>query len=240
VTDLPTVLLVPPAGGSALLRRRWAGDLAGRARVETPHLPRIPGGTLLDTARALAAAAPREGRWTLAGHSLGALVAFEAVRALEAAGDPPPERLLVLGSSPPSAATGRTFAPVVDLGDDDFLAALAELGAVDAALPANPMRRLFLPGLRADLRLLVGYAPALAAAVSAPLTAWHGTRDRLAPPAHGGGWSARTSAAFGLRVVEGSHFFPVEQSTAVTGSLGLPLRAAPPPEERPTRPVLVE
>ncbi|MCJ1701765.1 thioesterase domain-containing protein [Rathayibacter festucae] len=226
MTALPSVLLVPPAGGSALLRRQWARDLAGRARVEMPPLPKGPGATLIDVARALARAAPTTGRWILAGHSLGALVAFEAVRVLEAGGgSPPPDRLLVLGSSPPSATIGRSFAPVVDLDDDDFLAALVAMGAVDAALPANPMRKLFLPGLRADLRLLVGYTPSPGAAVSVPLEAWHGTEDRLAPPARGGGWSARTSATFALRVLDGGHFFPIERSAAVTASLRLPLRS---------------
>ncbi|MBF4463180.1 MULTISPECIES: thioesterase II family protein [unclassified Rathayibacter] len=222
MTGLPVVLLAPPAGGSALFRRRWSVDLEGRAFVRMPPRPRGPGATLLTAAQALAFAAPRGGRWMLAGHSLGALVAFEAVRLLEAAGDPLPDRLLVMGSRPPCSETGRSFAPVVDLEDDAFLSALVAMGAVDASLPENPLRRLFLPGLRADLRLLVGHRPVHGAAVSVPLEAWHGTSDRLAPPAAGAGWSACTSDSFALRVVEGGHFFPIEQSAAVTAALGRP------------------
>ncbi|MWV75831.1 thioesterase [Rathayibacter rathayi] len=216
----PRVVLVPPAGGSALLRRLWSDALVGRAQVTMPRTPKSAGGTLFDVARALADRTPREGRWILTGHSLGGLIAFETVRALEATRAPLPERLIVMGSQPPTARSGRMFASVVDLDDDRLIDALVGMGAVDAALRQHPMRKLFTPGIRADLRLLVSYT-ATDEPVGVDLHTWHGTEDLLAPPSLAVGWEAFTAGRFLARSFEGGHFFPTERVDEATEALDL-------------------
>jgi surfactin synthase thioesterase subunit len=223
---LPTVVLLPPAGGSAVLGRAWSAALDGRARVEPLRVPRASGGGVGESARVVAGRTPSTGRWVLAGHSLGGLLAFEVVRVLEADGLHLPEHVVVMGSRPPHQATGPLVAGLVDLPDDEMLAGLARTGAVEASLPEHPMRRLFVPGLRADLRLLVDTpAASTDATVGVPVHAWHGTDDRLAPPAAAGGWATHAAGPFRSRTFRGGHFFPVEQAAEVVAAL--PLRAAP-------------
>ncbi|KGJ81743.1 hypothetical protein GY21_01255 [Cryobacterium roopkundense] len=222
VEHRPQVVLIPPAGGSAVLGRAWTEGLADRAHVDLLRLPRLHDGSLMASARLLAAATPRSGRWVLAGHSLGGLIAFEIVRALQLAGGHLPERLIVMGSQAPDMLSGRAFAALVDLRDDAMLDALVEMGAVDTALREHPMRKLFVPGLRRDLRLLVSYTPdPVNDSVGVPLHAWHGEHDRLAPPARAAAWARHTSVQFHTRTFAGGHFFPVEQLADVLRALPL-------------------
>lgn len=232
------VVLVPPAGGSAPLRRSWADALEGRAHVAMPRPHKGPDDSLRDVAHRLAGSTPSSGRWVIAGHSLGGLIAFETVRALEESGGCLPERLIVMGSKPPTARSGRMFDPVVELPDDELLDALVVMGAVDASLREHPMRKLFVPGLRADLRLLVSYEAPRDSRVSVDLDAWHGSSDRLAPPSYAAAWAAFTTGNFASRVFEGGHFFPTERVAEAASALAagwIRQRRSGPPSDRSSR-----
>lgn len=146
-----------------------------------------------------------DGPYALLGHSLGALVAFEAARALQAAGKPP-RLLIVTGRNAPAA--GLSHRPIHQLADGPFLDALGRLGGTPAAFRQEPeLVRAFLPALRADLRLAETYARRPGPALGCPISAYAGRDDRMTDPADVLGWYRETTAQFDLTIINGGHFF---------------------------------
>lgn len=240
--SMPLVVCLPPAGGSAATFRPWLrGAGPARAALELQALnmrliqgqlgenqlarqdPRQRNVTLLDLAAAIADQLPADRPFVLAGHSLGGLLAYEAAVELQRRGGPLPAFVLVMGSRPPHNSSAAVFAPLIDLPDELFLDALEEVGAVNTALRISPMRPLFLPALRADLRIITTYRPDTAARMQDPLrvpvVAWCGTRDPLAPPSLLSGWEEYTAFPRQAEVFDGGHFFPFEEARACLPAL---------------------
>ncbi|MBT0771670.1 thioesterase [Kineosporia sp. J2-2] len=140
----------------------------------------------------------------LFGHSMGASLAFELTRRLEAAGLPV-ARLFVSGRRAPSVLhDGR-----VHLMDDAGL--LGHLRGLDGTAPAvlddADLMRAALPALRADYRAAELYRGTPGATVAAPVTALGGDADPETPVADVAAWSAHTTGGFELEVFPGGHFF---------------------------------
>ncbi|MHA7290669.1 thioesterase II family protein [Arthrobacter sp. MDT3-24] len=254
----PLVCCLPPAGGSVATFRPWLrstdpGDGVPELQAlnvrliqsqlvqgqldENQPAQQDPGQpvTLLDLAAAIAGQVPADRPFVLAGHSLGGLLAYEAAVELQRLGGPLPAFVLVMGSRPPHNSSAEVFAPLIDLPDEDFLDALERVGAVNSALRTSPMRPLFLPGLRADLRVITTYRPDTAARRRAPLpvpvVAWSGTHDPLAPPSLLSGWGDYTAFPREVETFEGGHFFPFEEAQACLPALArLCDDLVPPPE----------
>ncbi|MEO3870699.1 alpha/beta fold hydrolase [Nonomuraea sp. B12E4] len=209
----------PPAGGSAASFRAW------RDRLGLPvHVIDRRGrgdGSLLGLAAELAPEVASGQPYALVGHSLGGLLAYEIAARVGLDGSlPRPDFVLVVGSRPPHHSSAAVFAPLLALDDDAMLDALARMGAVHPMLRTSPLRHLFTPSLRADLRLIAGYHPDLdAGPLPVDLVAWHGTEDRLATPALGREWSRYTRAGFELVEFAGGHFFPQDRLTEVATAL---------------------
>ncbi|MEF3117361.1 thioesterase II family protein [Streptomyces chrestomyceticus] len=142
----------------------------------------------------------------LFGHSLGAVVAFETAHALRERGVP----VAWLGVSGRVAPGGRVPVPWLDpRGTDEELGrALARVGGLPARLDAYPaVRRRFLRLIRNDLWALDGYrADASRGPLAAPLTAFGGAADPLAPPAALAAWARQTTGRSGQRTLTGGHF----------------------------------
>ncbi len=219
------LVCLPPAGGSVASFRAWSRAAPPGVGVRTlarTAESRRRATSLLDQARTLArtlAATSTDRGYVLAGHSLGGLLAYETVRELVERSAPLPAAVVVLGTRPPHLSSADFFAPVVELGEEQLLAALTLMGVVNAQLRDSPLRSLFLPGLRADLRLIAGYRPRLLPPLPVDLYAWHGSEDALAPPDLGSGWSRYTTGRFGRRTFEGDHFFPVQSATVMVQAL---------------------
>lgn len=179
--------------------------------------------TLADLAAAIADHVPADRPFVLAGHSLGGLLGYEAAVELERRGGPLPAFVLVMGSRPPHSSSAEVFAPLIDLPDEDFLDALERVGAINSALRTSPMRPLFLPALRSDLRIITTYRPDAAARRRAPLpvpvVAWSGTHDPLAPPSLLSGWGDYTAFPRPVDAFDGGHFFPFEEAPACLPAL---------------------
>lgn len=233
--SMPLVVCLPPAGGSVATFRPWLRSAApARAALELQalnvHLLQGRLGenqlsrqdaserdvTLLDLAAAIADQLPVDRPFVLAGHSLGGLLAYEAAVELQRRGGPLPACVLVMGSRPPHNSSAELFAPLIDLPDELFLDALEDVGAVNAALRTSPMRPLFLPALRADLRIITMYRPDTAARrqdpLRIPIVAWCGTRDPLAPASLLSGWKEYTAFPRPAEIFAGGHFFPFEEA----------------------------
>lgn len=202
----------PHAGGDALSYASLARALPADIEVLALRMPRPgdrragPAAADLATfagriAGALADVAPP---YMVVGQSLGALIAFEAVRA--AAGTPP-TACLFISSAPPHrwaetldlyAATGADQALLSYLRDSD-----ATMGA---ALDDPAVGALVLRDLRSDLRLLQGYAASVEPRLTCPVRVLVGDGDPALSPDDVAGWSRYTNGPCSVASVPTGHF----------------------------------
>ncbi|MET7934863.1 alpha/beta fold hydrolase [Streptomyces sp. NPDC005322] len=213
------LFVLPHAGGSAGYYRgwsRWLPKTVELVPLELPgHFTRMREPLLTEWPRladdlADQVGARATGPYVLAGHSLGALLAYEVTRIQEARGVPP-RLLAVSGRNGPAA--GLSHRPIHQLPDSRFLEALARLGGTPGpVLKERDLMRLYLPLLRADLRLAETYTRTPGPPLATPVAAFGGRCDRLTDTAGLVAWSRETTDTFDLTVVDGGHFFHEEPS----------------------------
>ncbi len=164
------------------------------------------------------------------GHSVGALIAFETARALEAQGLRP-LRVLLSGYAGRGMAAGSKALSMAS--DEELLASIAGLGLLPAdAVQSEGLRDVMLPPLRADYALAERHELAGDARIAAPLTVLGGRQDPIAGPDDLEGWRGRTEAEFGVRLFDGGHFYTEaarsELLETVADIAGRALAALPP------------
>lgn len=142
-----------------------------------------------------------DGRSVFFGHSMGAVVAYETARRLNAG----PAALVVSGRKAPEYPTSERKSLLDDAG---LLDEVRRLGAVDPRLLRRPeMLRAVLPSLRGDYRAIETYAYRRGPPLGCPIVALAGSADPLARVTEVRGWQAHTVAAFSMHVFPGGHFF---------------------------------
>ncbi|MFE7558236.1 thioesterase II family protein [Kitasatospora sp. NPDC057500] len=207
------LICFPHAGGSSHFFRDWH---KGLPELEV-HLVCYPGradrfgeSTATDlvamAGEITAAVGPLLDRPTvLFGHSMGAVVAYETARALEAGG----ARLSHLFVS--GARAGhlvRRDARAAGMDEESVIATLTELGGTDTELLDHPMfRELILPYVQADFRMLGDYEHRAGALLSCSVTAVAGTSDPRVTAEQVAQWADVTTGAFRQRMVPGGHFY---------------------------------
>ncbi|MGW3974362.1 thioesterase II family protein [Streptomyces ardesiacus] len=224
------LLCLPHAGGTASLYRAWAGILPGwiepvlvcppgrEERVDERVPDNVPA---LVTALAGAVRPLLDRPWAVFGHSMGALVAHELSLRLVAEGAPTPVHVFVSAREAPQYHRPGT----VHLLDDDGLAAeLLRLGGTHPELLAlDEVRRLILPAVRDDYRLVETYTPPSPARLPCPVSALLGTDDTEVTEEEAQGWSQWTDAPFRLLPFPGGHFYfsdvPHDVVRVITGLL---------------------
>ncbi|MFI9556341.1 thioesterase II family protein [Nonomuraea endophytica] len=203
----------PHAGGSAVFFRNW-GELVPEAEVHTVRYPgrgeRIdedPPSDLLRLARQIAeAVAPLADRpLAFFGHSLGAVVALETARALEARGI----LLAHLFASGSRNAPSPGLPPYEEEDDATIAGRLVSLGGTDAELARDPLfLELVIPYVRADTRMYHDYVPEPGPALHCPVTAIAGETDLdldVRP------WQELTTGPFEEHTVAGDHFYLIAE-----------------------------
>jgi pyochelin biosynthesis protein PchC len=206
------------AGGSGLSFLKLAKQLSSRVEVVLAELPgrgRRHRETEVASLAAFASEAAAEladmepRPLTLYGHSMGALVAYEIAKTL----GPRVERLVVSSCRCPASRHGpdglRLNAP---LSDELLLTLMAEYGPLPKELSFPGAREYFLPLFRADLKLISQYA-GVREPVSPPILAMGGGTDPVVSEADLREWAAYTQGGFELRMLEGGHFFVLEDSS---------------------------
>src|SRR5690606_38041922 len=157
--------------------------------------------------------------FTLFGHSMGALLAFELTRSLRRDGLPLPAALFVSGHRAPHLPDPRR--PLHPLPDGDFVAELRRLqGTPPEVLEDRELLELFLPLLRADFTVAETYQYTPEPPLPVPILAWGGREDPEVSQPELAAWREHTSRTFRLRMLPGSHFFVHSAADAVLESLG--------------------
>ncbi|QQG98015.1 alpha/beta fold hydrolase [Mycobacteroides chelonae] len=221
----PALVVFPHAGGGASFYRSWLINpdfsvhivqYPGREDRISEQLPSSLGALADGVAEALLTLGDRP--LYLFGHSMGALVAFEVARRLEAAGRYPQLRLCVSSYTAPHLVCSGGLR---DLDDDAFIAygrsATGEVSAAkgqDSAFDVAALRDLVISGMRADFRLVEQYRTDPEPPVDAPILALWG-KDEAIDPADMDLWAHVTRGGYRSATFPGGHFYLAAERDAV-------------------------
>ncbi|ECA1950214.1 thioesterase [Salmonella enterica subsp. enterica serovar Virchow] len=221
--DATHLVMCPFAGGSSSAFRHWREQQLvncalslvtwpGRDRLR--HLAPVNSITQLAARLAdeLEATISPDAPLLLAGHSMGAQVAFETCRLLEQRGRKP-QGLIISGCHAPHLRSERQLS---HRDDADFIAELTDIGGCSAELRENKaLMSLFLPLLRADFYATERYhydSPDVCPPLHTPALLLYGSRDREASRQQVDAWRLWLAHVAGPVVIDGDHFYPTQQS----------------------------
>lgn len=152
--------------------------------------------------------------FSLFGHSMGSIVAFELARRVTALGYPL-QSLLVSGRRAPHLRSPRPAVHTLD--EAGFIDAIAALGGTpDEVLRDHALFRTFLPSLRADFELNERYLPLIGHPLGCQLLAFSGDCDPQVTESELLAWREVTAGDFAHHMLPGNHFY--------LQGLGRPLR----------------
>jgi surfactin synthase thioesterase subunit len=202
----------PHGGGSAAEFVRWsrhlpnveisAVQLPGRGtRLSEPVLSRMD-----ELVAAITEVMPTGAPYSVFGHSLGGLVAYEVTRALRRAGRRLPDHLIVSGYPAPSMP--RAEPHIHTLPDDELI---SEVGRRHDSLPAEiladpELKAIVARYLRADYQILETYEWRAADPLPVPMTVFGGRDDQISADALRA-WQRHTAEEITLRLFPGGHFY---------------------------------
>jgi surfactin synthase thioesterase subunit len=208
------LLCVPHAGGGPGTYASWVGALPW-AEIAVVHLPgsgsrlREPHCRSIDDAAdsVVEALCALDGRPVVAfGHSMGALMAFEVARRLEAVGRPITALTIAARRAP---FLPERLEPVAHLPLQAFVARMQQRhGGIASQVLADPeLLALFAPILQAHVAMVEAYEYAAAPPLRSPIVAYGGGADRHVPRADLELWGRETTGPHGVRILPGGHFF---------------------------------
>ncbi|MFF9687119.1 thioesterase II family protein [Streptomyces sp. NPDC014623] len=207
------VVCFPHAGGSASYYFPFSAALSPAADVLAVQYPgrqdRLQEPCITDMSILADELTDELARWadrplTFFGHSMGATVAFEVARRLEARGVIL-RGLFASGQRAPS----RQREEHVHLRDDQALVEeLKRLSGTDSELlDDEAVLTMVLPAMRGDYRAVESYRHRPGPPLNCPVLTLAGDSDPLVEVAEARAWAQHTVAPFRLRVFPGGHFF---------------------------------
>lgn len=219
---------LPSAGGGAAQYRLWpqylphdiellAMQLPGReTRLREPLMRWLP-----DVVGAIGQAIiPYLDRpFAIFGHSMGALLAFEATRWLRREGVALPMHLFVSGRRAPQLDEPGHALHTLD--DATFTRELVDRynGIPRVILEDDELLQIFLPTLRADLQVVETYEYAEEEPLPCPITAFAGLADSQVRRDDLEAWRAQTQLALSIRQFPGDHFYLQHECVALIAEI---------------------
>jgi medium-chain acyl-[acyl-carrier-protein] hydrolase len=144
--------------------------------------------------------------FSLFGHSMGAMVAFELARRLESEGIRNPDSLFVSGHGAPSNPENPSKSHL--LPHAEFVDRIRTFdGTPEEVFAHKELLDIFIPLLRADITLLETYARDANAQVNCPIIALGGRDDAEVPIDSMNAWRAHTRTTFEKHEFSGGHFY---------------------------------
>ena len=220
------LLCLPYAGASSAMFHSWDLWLDGIADVCPVRLPgresrfaEPPFTTVAEAVTSLLEAIRfmHDRPLVLFGYSMGALIAYELARALEAHNQCP-NALVIAACSAPHLPRKRE--PSWNLPAPDFIERLHRLNGTPKEIlkDSDAMNTLF-PRLRADFRLVETYEHSPGAPLRCPVKAYGGLNDEDAPLEQMEKWAKCTNGNFSLETFPDGHFFIARSSGRMLWSL---------------------
>lgn len=205
---------LPHAGGSASAYRDWPAALPEDVEVCAIQLPgredRIAEPAFDDAAELAdrlweVLAAELDRPFSLFGHSMGALIAFELADRARTAGVEP-RRLLVSGCRAPHLAL--RCAPRCERPEREFLDAVREINGAPDAVPADEeLMQMMIPTMLRDFRLSELYRYRPRPPLGCPIAAFGGVADAEVTREELCGWARHSAAGFRMYMSQGDHFY---------------------------------
>lgn len=205
------------AGGSAASYNAWRQSWPAASVLHFVELPGRPGepplrplaqvdDLMIDLLRSFLAQLDGGSPYAFYGHSLGALVAYRLARALVAQGHAAPAFLAVSGRRSPTCPLPASA--LWNLPENALIDALRALGGLPESLLASAKwRRLFLPCMRADLRLSDEYQEVPDVPLPLRVIALRGHEDPIVSASELSNWRGVADRNFEQGTVPGAHFF---------------------------------
>jgi len=218
---MTSIFLFPYGGGSASSYRsyvdRFPGTIGRVVPVEIPGRGKRSHEEYAKSIQECAALAleqidtTSEG-YILHGHCMGALLAFEAIKLIEASGRQLPRFLVASGRNAPRHVNDW-LRRVPGLDDRSLFKELQELGAVPKRL-SFAMAQHFLTVLRNDQAMFCNYDPG-ETRISVPILALAGRDDKMTNAAALAEWADYTSKFLSVEWLDGQHYFIFDQPDRV-------------------------
>lgn len=220
-----TIFLLPYGGASASSFRsyvdRFPREVGHVVPVELPGRGKRSHESSAASIRECAALAlqqidTRSEGYILHGHCMGALLAFEAIKLIEADGGRLPRFMVASGRNAPRYVN-EWLRRVVKLDDRGFLKELQDIGGVPKGL-SFAMAQQFLNVVRNDQAMARDYDPG-DTKISVPILALAGKEDPMTDAAALAEWEEFTSRSLSIEWMEGRHHFILDQPDRVAQHL---------------------
>ncbi len=205
----------PFAGGGASFFRGWGVALGDGVEVVPAMLPgrearlkEAPVDSFEELVERLYGALVRlaTAPYALFGHSMGAVMAYEIARRLEAEKRTLPVALLVSGARAPKFRLNHKPGP--EPGEEELVEQLKQVNpAAGEALKSPAARAVLLPALRADTRAYRNYVYAPGEPLAVPILAFGGAEDPQVSKEQLEAWGEHTRGGFRARFFPGGHFY---------------------------------
>uniref|UniRef100_A0A3B4AGA1 S-acyl fatty acid synthase thioesterase, medium chain n=1 Tax=Periophthalmus magnuspinnatus TaxID=409849 RepID=A0A3B4AGA1_9GOBI len=212
------LICFPWAGGGSIHYARWGNVLNSSIEVFAVKLPGRESRAkeaffqnmqqVVDEIITALLPTMKEKPFALFGHSFGALTSFALVDALKKLHNIEPVHIFLSGASAPYSEMRLKYPKRSELSDEDFLQWMTSIGGTPPELLSNPeVMKLFLPALKADLRVVESYSRCTRPEqppLSCPITCFDGKDDI---PHDLQAWKDITTGDFTVKMLDGSHFY---------------------------------
>lgn len=166
--------------------------------------------------------------YALFGHSMGSLLGYEVLHALQEEGFPLPTAVFLSGRGAPHCEQDEARRTHM-LPDDEFLEELKRLGGMPGELFRHQeLLDMFMPILRADFKLVGEYEHRMRPPLPLRLAILSGKNDGCVKGSLGE-WEHYATGGCELMLFEGGHFFLHERESDVVAAINKMLVEAPAP-----------